>query len=147
MGNGGLLVSCSKGTVFKTMPKTKIDSPEDYSTWLDQWVVLKVATGKSQTELVCTVIAESDAALRICIADTCEIDIYKDMILGVAKAWPALIHHANVEEPLFSQLSDGVATLGIRSCGHERKARKFSRGSLAGQIKSGKGSDGKADGQ
>jgi hypothetical protein len=129
------------------MPSAHSKFSEVYTYWLDQWVVLKVATGKSQTELVCTVVAESDAALRIRIADTCEVDIYKDMILGVSQAWPALIHHANVEEPLFSQLSDGVATLEIRSCGRERKARKFSRGSLAGQIKSGTGSGGKADGQ
>ena len=77
------------------MPITKLHSSADYSTWLDQWVVLKVATEESQTELVCTVIAESDAALRIRIADTCEVDIYKDMILGVAQAWPALSHNAS----------------------------------------------------
>jgi hypothetical protein len=129
------------------MPNTHSNFSGDYSYWLEQWVVLKVATGELQTELVCTVIAESNTAIRIRIADTCEVDIYKDMILGVAQAWPALIHHASVEEPLFSQLSDGVATLEIRSCGRERKARKFSRGSLAGQIKSGTGSGGKADGQ
>ena len=72
------------------MPNAHSNFSGDYSYWLNQWVVLKVATGKSQTELVCAVIAESDAALRIRIADTCEVDIYKDMILGVARAWPTL---------------------------------------------------------
>ena len=51
-------------------------------------MVLKVATGKLQTEMVCTVVAESDSAIRIRIADICEIEIYKEMILGVARAWP-----------------------------------------------------------
>ena len=53
-------------------------------------MVLKVATGELQTELVCTVIAESDRAIRIRIADLCEVDIYREMILGVARAWPTL---------------------------------------------------------
>src|SRR5258708_34372570 len=79
-----------KGIVFRTMPKTSLHSSGDYSTWLDQWVVLKVTTGELQTELVCTVIAESDRAIRIGIADLCEVDIYKEMILGVARAWPTL---------------------------------------------------------
>ena len=79
-----------KGIVFRTMPITNLHSSGDYSIWLDQWVVLKVATGKLQTELVCTVIAESDTAIRIRVADICEVDIYKEMILGVARAWPTL---------------------------------------------------------
>ena len=57
---------------------------------MGQWVVLKVATGKLQTEVVCTVMAESDSAIRVRIADICEVDIYKEMILGVARAWPML---------------------------------------------------------
>jgi hypothetical protein len=72
------------------MPKTTLQSSGDYATWLEQWVVLKVATGELQTELVCTVIAESKTAIRIRIADICEVDIYKEMILGVARAWPTL---------------------------------------------------------
>jgi hypothetical protein len=78
------------GIDFRTMPKTDLHPSTDYSTWLDQWVVLKVATGELQTELVCTVIAESDRAIRIRIADLCEVDIYKEMILSVARAWPTL---------------------------------------------------------
>ena len=78
------------GIDFRTMPEMKLLSSRDYSIWLDQWVVLKVAAGELQTELVCTVIAESDRAIRIRIADLCEVDIYKEMILGVARAWPTL---------------------------------------------------------
>src|ERR1700722_16714869 len=88
LGKGEM--TSKKGVVFRPMPKTKLHSSGDYSTWLDQWVVLKVATGELQTELVCTVIAESNSAIRLCIADICEVDIYKEMILGVARAWPTL---------------------------------------------------------
>jgi hypothetical protein len=77
-----------KGDCFRPMPNAQPNFSGDYSPWLNQWVVLKVATGKSQTELVCTVIAESDVALRIRVAE-CEVDIYKEMILGLTQAWPA----------------------------------------------------------
>ena len=76
------------------MPNAHSNLSGGYIYWLNKWVVLKVATGKSQTELVCTVIAESNTSLRIRIADTCDVDIYKDMILGVTQAWPALIYPA-----------------------------------------------------
>jgi hypothetical protein len=70
------------------MSTTQSNALSEYSPWVGQWVVLKVATGKLQTEMVCTVVAESDSAIRIRIADICEIEIYKEMILGVARAWP-----------------------------------------------------------
>jgi hypothetical protein len=84
------MILIQKGDRFRTMSKTQPHSSGDYSFWLGQWAVLKVATGKLQTEMVCTVIAESDSEIRIRIADICEVDIYKEMILGVARAWPML---------------------------------------------------------
>jgi hypothetical protein len=89
-----------KGDRFRPMPNAHSYFSSDYSSWLDQWVILKVATGKSQTELVCTVIAESDEALRVRIAETCEVDIYKEMILGVAQAWPVqVLGYLDLEPP------------------------------------------------
>ncbi len=44
---------------------------------------MRLASGKLETELQCTVIGESDAVLRIRIAELWEVDIYKEMILGV----------------------------------------------------------------
>src|SRR5260370_31567588 len=90
---------------LRPMPNAHSHFSGDYSSWLGQWVVLKVVTGKSQTELVCTVIAESDAALRIRIAEICEVDIYKDMILGVAQAWP-------VESSTYRDLAPAQFTSG-----------------------------------
>ena len=62
-----------------------------YSAWLDRPVVLRVVAGQLHTELPCTVIGESDATVRIrlrgiSIADVWEVDIYKEMILGVGAA-------------------------------------------------------------
>jgi hypothetical protein len=54
-------------------------------------VVLKVAIEELHTEMVCTVMAESDLAIRVRIADICDVDIYKEMILGVTPAWPVLM--------------------------------------------------------
>jgi hypothetical protein len=48
-----------------------------------------VAAGQLQTELQCTVIGESDAALRIRIAEIWEVDIYKEIILGVYRGLAA----------------------------------------------------------
>src|SRR5580765_3818886 len=61
---GECQMTSRSGIDFRTMPETKLLSSRDYSIWLDQWVVLKVAAGELQTELVCTVIAESDRAIR-----------------------------------------------------------------------------------
>ena len=77
-------------------------------------MVLKVVTGKLQTEMVCTVIGESNKAIRIRIADICEIEIYKEMILSVARAWPTLTPTQRiVEEPLPVLSSEKLATLEI----------------------------------
>jgi hypothetical protein len=78
-----------KGGRFKPMPNTQSHWSGTYSSWLGKSVVLLVAAGHMQTVLPCTVIGESDAALRIRIAEIFEVDIYKDMILGVEQARPA----------------------------------------------------------
>ena len=72
------------------MSTTQPNASSEYSHWVGEWVVLQVTTGKLYTEMVCTVVAESDLAIRIRIADICEVEIYKEMIVGVARAWPML---------------------------------------------------------
>ena len=72
------------------MRKTQPHWSGDYSSWMGQWVVLNVAIGQRQTELVCAVLAESNTAIRVRIEDICEVEIYKEMILGVVRAWPTL---------------------------------------------------------
>ena len=84
------MIRAQKGARFRTMQKIQRNSSDDYSSWVGEWVVLTVATEKLRTELVCTVIAVSDSAIRIRIADICEVEVYNEMILGVARAWPML---------------------------------------------------------
>jgi hypothetical protein len=67
------------------MPNTQLHWSGTYSSWLGKSVVLHVTAGQLQTVLPCTVIGESDAALRIRIGEIFDIDIYKDMILGVER--------------------------------------------------------------
>ena len=46
-------------------------------------VFLNVTTGGTKTCLFCTIIGESDATVRVRIADQWDVDIYKEMVLAV----------------------------------------------------------------
>ena len=61
--------------------------PRNYTTWMGMPVFLNVTTGEIRTPLFCTIIGESDATLRVRIADQWDVDIYKEMIL-VVDAFP-----------------------------------------------------------
>ena len=61
--------------------------PRNYATWKGMPVFLKITAGELKTSLFCTVIGESDATVRVRIADRWDVDIYKDMIL-VVDAFP-----------------------------------------------------------
>lgn len=59
-----------------------------YLRWLGKRVTLRLAVGTVQTVLHCTLLGESDTSIRIrlhgvSIPQVWEVDIYKDMILGV----------------------------------------------------------------
>ena len=82
------MIHIARGGRFRVTSTTQRNTSSEYSTSVGQWVVLKVVSGKLQTEMVCTVLAESDIAIRIRIADICEVEIFKEMIVGVARAWP-----------------------------------------------------------
>ena len=84
------MIHVERGGRFRVMSTTQPNASSEYSHWVGEWVVLQVTAGKLYTEMVCTVVAESDLAIRIRIADICEVEIYKEMIVGVARAWPML---------------------------------------------------------
>ena len=58
----------------------------NYSTWLNKAVLLHVATGGFLTSLNCVIVGESDAALRIRIANLWDVDLFKEMVLAVEAA-------------------------------------------------------------
>jgi len=47
----------------------------NYSTWLDKPVLLHIAIGGFLTALMCIIVSESDATLRIRVADLWDFDI------------------------------------------------------------------------
>jgi hypothetical protein len=73
------------GAVY--MQKEQSTSSGNYSTWLDKPVLLHVATEGFLTALMCMIVSESDATLRIRVADLWDFDIYKEMVLAVELAF------------------------------------------------------------
>ena len=69
------------------MSRSQKQSPDTYTTWLGIPVFLNVTAGETKTTLFCTIIGESDATVRVRIADQWDVDIYKEMIL-VVDAFP-----------------------------------------------------------
>jgi hypothetical protein len=67
----------------------------NYSTWLGQPVLLHVATGGFLTSLNCVIVGESDAALRIRIANLWDVDLFKEMVLAVEAAVSVETHLVN----------------------------------------------------
>lgn len=61
--------------------------PNTYSFafWMDQPVVLQVVTGDSSVSLSGIVVGESEGAVRFRVGEGWDIDIYKPMILAVAR--------------------------------------------------------------
>jgi hypothetical protein len=57
-----------------------------FSIWLDKPVLLWVTAGETRTVLTCTVVGESEAAVRIRIGGLWDLDIYKEMIIAVEEA-------------------------------------------------------------
>ena len=54
-----------------------------YSSWLGRLVSLRFSAGELRTTLRCIVISESEAAVRVRVGGTWEVDIYKEMVLSV----------------------------------------------------------------
>jgi hypothetical protein len=61
----------------------------NYSTWLYKPVLLHIATEGFLTALMCMIVSESDATLRIRVTDLWDFDIYKEMVLAVEPAFRA----------------------------------------------------------
>ena len=59
-----------------------------YSTWFGRPVVLRVASGESQTALSCVVMGESETAVRVRLGGVWEVDIYKELVLAVEDILP-----------------------------------------------------------
>lgn len=54
-----------------------------YAAWMNQPVVMQLASDDLRVPLRGTVVGESDAAVRFRLGDGLDIDIYKKMILAI----------------------------------------------------------------
>jgi hypothetical protein len=63
----------------------------DYTVWMGQPVVLRVVAGNLRVPLRGRLVSETNEILRLRIADSWEVDIFKSMILGVEHDNPVYV--------------------------------------------------------
>jgi hypothetical protein len=62
-----------------------------YAVWLGQPVVLRVATGNIRVPLRGRLLAENGDAVRLRVADSWDVDIFKSMIVAVEHDMPVYV--------------------------------------------------------
>ena len=62
-----------------------------YSVWMGQPVVLRVVAGGIRVPLRGRLVGETDNVVRLRIAESWDVDIFKSMILGIEADRPACI--------------------------------------------------------
>jgi hypothetical protein len=62
-----------------------------YAIWMGQPVVLRVVAGEMRVPLRGRLISETNEVLRLRIADSWEVDIFKSMVLGVEHDNPVYV--------------------------------------------------------
>lgn len=63
-----------------------MESP--YSVWMGLPVILRVAAGEMQLPLRGKLVGETPEALRLCIADHRDLDIFKSVVLAIEEDIP-----------------------------------------------------------
>jgi hypothetical protein len=62
-----------------------------YAVWMGQAVVLRVAAGNLRVPLRGRMLSETDEVIRLRIADSWDVDIFKSMVLGVEHDNPVFV--------------------------------------------------------
>jgi hypothetical protein len=62
-----------------------------YAVWMGQPVVLRVAAGNLRVPLRGRMLSETDEVIRLRIADSWDVDIFKSMVLGVEHDNPVFV--------------------------------------------------------
>ena len=60
-----------------------MNNPNTYQIWMGVPVFLNITAEGIKTSLFCTIIGESNDAVRVRIADEWDVEIYKEMISDV----------------------------------------------------------------
>jgi len=64
-----------------------------YANWMGQPVILRVVAGNLRVPLRGRLVSETGDSLRIRIADSWDVDIFKSMIVAVEQDTPAYVVH------------------------------------------------------
>ena len=64
-----------------------------YELWMGQSVILRVVTGNLRVPLRGRLLSETNEAVRLRIADSWDVDIFKSMFVAVEHANPVCIVH------------------------------------------------------
>jgi hypothetical protein len=62
-----------------------------YRVWMGQPVILRVATGNLRVPLRGRLLSETDEVVRLRIADSWDVDIFKSMVIGVEHDTPVCV--------------------------------------------------------
>jgi hypothetical protein len=62
-----------------------------YAVWMGQPVVLRVAAGNLRVPLRGRMLSETNEVIRLRIADSWDVDIFKSMVLGVEHDNPVFV--------------------------------------------------------
>ncbi len=62
-----------------------------YTVWMGQPVILRVVAGNMRVPLRGRLVAETQDAIRLRIADSWEVDIFKSMVVGVEQDMPVYL--------------------------------------------------------
>lgn len=62
-----------------------------YAVWMGQPVILRVVTGNLRVPLRGRLLSETDDAVRLRIADSWDVDIFKSMVVSVEHDMPVYV--------------------------------------------------------
>ena len=62
-----------------------------YAVWMGQPVILRVVTGDLRVPLRGRLLSETSEVIRLRIADSWDVDIYKSMVVGVEHDVPVYV--------------------------------------------------------
>lgn len=62
-----------------------------YALWVGQQVILRVVAGEIRVPLRGRILSETEDVVRLRIADSWDVDIFKSMILGVEQDNPVYV--------------------------------------------------------
>lgn len=73
----------------------------DYSRWLGKRVVIHIASRDCHVDLRCMLVDHSATKVRVRVDDGWDVDIFKEMILGIEREMPGFLERNSPAFPKF----------------------------------------------